>query len=139
MKRRKIIHPEFPFTEAEYAAAWILLGQTAQDAIRDSAVLAAELPTSLEATDAANAESGWAVKPSVHFVGSFAPAIHLAADICSGGTILSEPARAAWLEHWDVRLDPDEADRRVAQLVRLGPEWSSRRSVFYRLLTDGTL
>lgn len=140
MIQRDPIHPEFPFTEAEFAAALILLGCTADDAIRESAVAAAELPSTLEEERAMDAEGGrvsfW---PRIHFVGSFGPVIHLAADILSSGTLLSEPARAAWLEEWELRLEAEEADRRIARLERLGPEWSARRSAFFRLLTAGTL
>lgn len=141
MTRREPIHPELPFTEAELAAAWIIVGVAAEEAIRLAAAAAVELPKSLDEADAGDAEDGESsIRPSrVHFTGSFSSALHLAADVCSGGTLLSETAREAWLERWDLRVDSDEAERRVAQLDRLGPEWSACRPVFYRLLTAGTL
>ena len=116
--RRELIHPELPFTEEEYAAAWILLGTPADEAIRTSAQLKAEFAAEPEHEEI---KEGWSFTgPRVRFFGNFGPAIHLAADIASNGTVLSDTARDAWLEKWDVRLAHDEAERRVDELAQLG-------------------
>ena len=136
---REVIHPEFPFTEAEYAAAWILLGTPADEAIRDATQAKAEFAADL--TDRGDLEggSGWfSFGPRIEFVGTFGAAIHLAADIASGG-LLSAPARAAWLEQWTVRLSQDETERILEELDRLGVMWTAHRQDFRNLLTRGTL
>jgi hypothetical protein len=134
---RKVIHPEFPFTDEENAAAWILLGKVADDAIQDAAYVRAELNAEPETSEE---DSGWfSIGPRVQFVGDFGAAIHLAADIRAHGTLLSAPARHAWLSQWTLHLSDADAEGRLSQLDHLGPDWSAHRAAFRRLLTSGTL
>ena len=138
------MHPDYPFTDDEHAAALILLGRPADEAIRDSALMRtelAELSENLSAESAGNlnAESGWTVSPRVILFGQVRPAIRLAADIHADGTILSSTARDAWLAEWTTRLSDADAEQRLDQLERLNVSWSAHRASFYRLLTTGTL
>jgi hypothetical protein len=134
---RNVIHPEYPFTDDEHAAAWILLGMSAADARLSSSHMRAELA---DQSQPQAPESGWfGYGQRVNMVGRIRPAIYLAADIHAGGGFLSDEAREAWLEDWTVRLPAAEANQVLNQLDLLGPTWSRKRDVFCRLLTKGEL
>jgi hypothetical protein len=138
---REIIHPDYPFTVEEDAAAWICRGVPAQEALATAANMKAELSAigEMVAAESKAASEGWSSSPRVHLVGEFKALVHLVADIHSGGALLSAAAREKFIREWTTRLTPGEASSRLEQLDHLGDSWLVRRDAFHRLLTAGQL
>ncbi|HSK17860.1 MAG TPA: hypothetical protein VK912_01870 [Longimicrobiales bacterium] len=135
---RELIHPNLPFTEQEHAAAWILLGRDAHEALAETAALTDDIRAQSKSRPDDKDTLAVADGPWFHFVGPFGAALHLAADIHTGGSLLDEHTRNGWLSQWTERVSGAEAEQRLAELARLGPTWAAHRDRFYQLLAHGS-
>ena len=125
--KRDLIHPGYPFTEEEHAAAWILLGQSAANALAQTRLMRAQML-------AEDLDAG-----PIQFEGGFGAVIHIVAHVLSDGSVVSDTARDAWLLEWTLLVEPAVADERLRELDRLGPRVRAYRPVFRRLLIEGSL
>ena len=130
---RDIIHSDYPFTVEEDAAAWILLGRSAEDALATAANMKAELAANEEEAGS----EGWSSSPRVYPVGEFKALVSLVADIHCGGALLTADTRKMLLKEWTTRVPPAEAVSRLDELVHLGKSWVEKREALGRLLTNG--
>lgn len=130
---RDVVHPKFPYTEDEIAAAWILVGKVADEARPMAQGLNQDL-ASLFSAEEDEPQEGWSAEPMIGFFEGFTPVLMLASDIHAGGTLLSEEARRSVQDSWTLRFSAAEADAVLDQLDLLGATWAQHRTAFRELL-----
>ena len=131
--RRMTVHRDFPFTEEEIAAGWVLLGWAAEEARSATRDLVREL--SVAEAPAVESESGWVIMgPRIWFSPGVVEMFQVVADIRSGGTFLSAEARVALNASWTHRLPAAKAEAALNELERLGDDWAKYRATFRRIL-----
>ena len=140
---RDIIHNEVPFTVEEVAAAWIVHGLSAEEAIRDARAMREGIRALYEQSTAPDQDvgDGW-VRSTGHagmsFIGGFDATLYLVADVHAEGGILSPQAREAWLEQSPAHLPHGKIEVVLNELCQLGSSWAEKRDPFRRLLDRGS-